>query len=84
MKNNIVSKYLKKFGLSKAKEVVYIMRTSDDEYPRNKYFSWAEYVKRPDLKKHWPFHYENCWFVCNDTLVDMQYQIDEQAREQKG
>ena len=35
--NQIVSKYLKKFGLSKAKQIVYIMRTSEDEYPKNKY-----------------------------------------------
>ena len=45
MKNNIVSKYLKIFGLSKLKQIVYIMRTSEDEYPRNKYFNWEDYIK---------------------------------------
>ena len=45
MKNNIVSKYLKMFGLSKLKQVVYIMRTSEDEYPRNKYLNWDDYIK---------------------------------------
>ena len=43
MKNNIVSKYLKMFGLSSLKQVVYIMRTSEDEYPRNKYLDWDDY-----------------------------------------
>ena len=33
------------------------------KYPKNKYPNWEDYIKRPDLKKHWPFHYENYWIV---------------------
>ena len=43
--NKIVGKYLKKFGLSRAKQIVYIMRTSEDEYPKNKYPNWEDYIK---------------------------------------
>ena len=75
MKNNIVSKYLKKFGLSRAKQIVYIMQTSEDEYPKNKYPNWEDYIKRPDLRKHYPFHYEIVWGVCSNTIEEMEYQL---------
>ena len=68
MKKNIVSKYLKKFGLNKCKQVVYIMRTSEDEYPKNKYPNWEDYIKAS----------QSCgpWFICNDTIEELQYQLD--------
>jgi hypothetical protein len=68
-KNNIVSKYLKKFGLKKAKQVVYIMRTSEDEYPKNKYPNWEDYIK---IKNN----YSNCFYICNDTVEELKYQIE--------
>ena len=71
MKTNIVSKYLKKFGLSKCKQVVYIMRTSEDEYPRNKYFNWDDYIKSQSCG---PFVFR--WFICNDTIEELEYQLD--------
>ena len=74
--NKIVGKYLKKFGLSRAKQIVYIMRTSEDEYPKNKYPNWEDYIKRPDLQKHWPFDYENFWCVCSQAIEEMKYQLD--------
>ena len=74
--NQIVSKYLKKFGLSKAKQIVYIMRTSEDEYPKNKYPNLEDYIKRPDLKKHFPYDYENFWYVCSEAIDEMQYQLE--------
>jgi len=75
MKNNIVSKYLKKFGLSRAKQLVYIMRTSEAEYPKYKYSTWKEYIKRPDLRKYYPFHYEIVWGVCSNCIEEMKYQL---------
>ena len=71
MKTNIVSKYLKKFGLSRCKQVVYIMRTSEDEYPRNKYFNWDDYIKSQNCN---PFVFR--WFICNDTIEELEYQLD--------
>ena len=68
-KNNIVSKYLKKFGLKKAKQVVYIMRTSEDEYPKNKYPNWEDYIK---IKNN----YSNYFYICNDTVEELKYQIE--------
>ena len=62
MKNNIVSKYLKIFGLSKLKQIVYIMRTSEDEYPRNKYFNWDR-------------EYEICKQIAKDLRIDF-FRID--------
>ena len=66
--NKIVGKYLKKFGLSRAKQIVYIMRTSEDEYPKNKYPNWEDYIKAS----------QSCgpWFICNDTIEELQYQLD--------
>ncbi len=58
------------------KQIVYIMRTSEDEYPKNKYPNWEDYIKRPDLKKHWPFDYENFWCVCSQAIEEMKYQLD--------
>ena len=68
-KNNIVSKYLKKFGLKKAKQVVYIMRTSEDEYPKNKYPNWEDYIK---IKNN----YSNYFYICSDTIEELKYQIE--------
>ena len=69
MKNNIVSKYLKIFGLSKLKQIVYIMRTSEDEYPRNKYFNWEDYIKTKN-------GYDNYFYICNNTVEELRYQIE--------
>ena len=69
--NQIVSKYLKKFGLSKAKQIVYIMRTTEDEYPKNKYPNWENYIKRLDL-----IDYKNFWCICSETIDEMQYQLE--------
>ena len=82
--NQIVSKYLKKFGLSKAKQIVYIMRTSEDEYPKNKYPNWEDYIKRPDLKKYFPFDYENFWCVCSSAIDEMQYQLEHYKGERRN
>ena len=77
MKNNIVSKYLKMFGLSRLKQVVYIMRTSEDEYPRNKYLNWDDYIKTKN-------GYDNYFYICSNTIEELEYQINQQASEQKG
>jgi len=77
IKNDIVSKYLKIFGLSKLKQVVYIMRTSEDKYPRNKYFNWDDYVKTKN-------GYDNYFYICSNTIKELEYQINQQANEQKG
>ena len=82
--NQIVSKYLKKFGLSKAKQIVYIMRTSEDEYPKNKYPNWEDYIKRPDLKKYFPFDYGNFWCVCSSAIDEMQYQLEHYKGERRN
>ena len=71
MKNNTVSKYLKMFGLSKLKQVVYIMRTSEDEYPRNKYPNWDNYIKTKN-------GYNNCFYICSNTIEELEYQIKQQ------
>ena len=80
--NQIVSKYLKKFGLSKAKQIVYIMRTSEDEYPKNKYVNWEDYVKVKECIKHnefpnsyrdWKYPY---WVICSQAIDEMQYQLE--------
>ena len=86
MKNNIVSKYLKMFGLSKLKQVIYIMRTSEDEYPRNKYLNWDDYVKA-GYKEHpsrFPLMYDGYFYICSNTIEELEYQINQQASEQKG
>ena len=75
--NQIVSKYLKKFGLSKAKQIVYIMRTTEDEYPKNKYSNWENYIKRLDL-----IDYKNFWYICSETIDEMQYQLEHYKGEQ--
>ena len=77
MKNNIVSKYLKMFGLSRLKQVVYIMRTSEDQYPRNKYLNWDDYIKTKN-------GYDNYFYICSNTIEELEYQINQQASEQKG
>ena len=77
MKNNVVSKYLKIFGLSRLKQVVYIMRTSEDEYPRNKYLNWDDYIKTKN-------GYDNYFYICSNTIEELEYQINQQANEQKG
>jgi len=82
-KLNIVSKYLKKFGLSRAKQIVYIMRTDEDEYPKNKYPNWEDYVKVKECIKHnefppsyrdWKYPY---WVICSQAIEEMEYQIEE-------
>ena len=77
MKNNIVSKYLKKFGLSRAKQIVYIMRTSEDEYPKNKYPNWEDYVKVKSYIKpnQFPLAYDGHFFICSNTIEEMEYQL---------
>jgi|TARA_E500000318_G_scaffold84348_1_gene80142 hypothetical protein len=77
MKNNVVSKYLKIFGLSRLKQVVYIMRTSEDEYPRNKYLNWDDYIKTKN-------GYDNYFYICSNTIEELEYQINQQASKQKG
>ena len=77
MKNNIVSKYLKIFGLSRLKQVVYIMRTSEDEYPRNKYLNLEYYIKTKN-------GYYNYFYICSNTIEELEYQINQQASKQKG
>ena len=77
IENNIVSKYLKMFGLSKLKQVVYIMRTSEDQYPRNKYLNWDDYIKTKN-------GYDNYFYICSNTIEELEYQINQQASEQKG
>jgi len=91
--NYIVSKYLKKFGLSRAKQIVYIMRTSEDEYPKNKYVNWEDYVKvKQDIKhnefppsyRDWKYPY---WIICSQAIDEMGYQLNQQAinsSKQKG
>ena len=78
MKNNIVSKYLKKFGLSKCKQVVYIMRTSEDEYPKNKHPNWEDYIKAGQNYRNSrkPLCYDGYWFICSNTIEELQYQLD--------
>ena len=80
--NQIVSIYLKKFGLSRAKQIVYIMRTSEDEYPKNKYPNWEDYVKVKQYIKHnefppsyrdWKYPY---WVVCSQAIEEMEYQLE--------
>jgi hypothetical protein len=93
MKNDVVSKYfvkeyLKIFGLSRLKQVIYIMRTSEDEYPRNKYLNWGNYVKagkdyKNSKKPLYADGFYN-WFICSDTIEELEYQINKQASEQKG
>ena len=68
-KNNIVSKYLKKFGLKKAKQVVYIMRTSEDKYPKNKYPNWEDYIKTKN-------GYDNYFYICSNAIEELEYQIE--------
>ena len=79
--NKIVCKYLKKFGLSRAKQIVYIMRTSEDEYPKNKYANWKDYVEVKKCLKHnefpnshrdWKYPY---WVICSQAIKEMQYQL---------
>ena len=77
IKNNVVSKYLKIFGLSRLKQVVYIMRTSEDEYPRNKYLNWDDYIKTKN-------GYDNYFYICSNTIEELEYQINQQASKQKG
>ena len=86
MKNNIVSKYLKMFGLSRLKQVVYIMRTSEDEYPRNKYLNWDDYVKAgyKEYPSRFPLMYDGYFYICNNTIKELEYQLKQQASEQKG
>ena len=91
IKNDIVSKYLKIFGLSRLKQVIYIMRTSEDEYPKNKYLNWDDYVKAgKDYKNSKKPLYSDGfynWFICNGTIEELKYQLNQRATsssEQKG
>ena len=86
MKNNIVSKYLKIFGLSRLKQVVYIMRTSEDEYPRNKYFNWDDYIKAgyKERPSRFRLSFEGYFYICSNTIKELEYQINQQANKQKG
>ena len=86
IKNDIVSKYLKIFGLSKLKQVVYIMRTSEDKYPRNKYFNWDDYVKAgyKEYPSRFPLMYDGYFYICNNTIKELEYQLNQQASKQKG
>ena len=76
--NQIVSKYLKKFGLSNAKQIVYIMRTSEDEYPKNKYPNWEDYVKvKSNIKPStFPLAYDGYFFICSEAINEMEYQLE--------
>ena len=77
--NKIVGKYLKKFGLSRAKQIVYIMRTSEDEYPKNKYPNWKDYVKVISYVKpsEFPLAYDGYFFICSNTIEELEYQIEQ-------
>jgi hypothetical protein len=65
----IVNKYLRKFGLSRCKQVVYIMRTAEDEFPRNKYPNWSDYIKSNKS------NYSNFFYICDNTIEELKYQI---------
>ena len=45
------------------------MRTSEDEYPRNKYFNWEDYIKTKN-------GYDNYFYICNNTIEELRYQIE--------
>ena len=71
MNRNIVSKYLKFFGLDNLKQVIYIMRTAEDEYPKNKHPNWTDYV-RDGIKLNYKGVY---WSICPSTIEELEYQI---------
>ena len=75
----VVRAYLKIFGLSNLKQVIYIMRTSEDEYPKNKYPNWIDYVKvMKDCKPNqFPLGYDRYFYICSNTIEELEYQIKE-------
>jgi hypothetical protein len=75
----VIRAYLKIFSLSKLKQIIYIMRTSEDKYPRNKYPNWKDYVKVISYVKpsEFPLAYDGYFFICSNTIEELEYQIEQ-------
>jgi len=75
---NVVSKYIKIYGLSRLKQTIYIMSTPQDLWPYTKYPLWSNYIKAKQ-KNSKNFHikgvYQGFW-TCNDTMREIEYQVN--------
>ena len=53
---------------------------------QNKYLNWDDYVKAgyKEVSSRFPLMYDGYFYICNDTIEELKYQINQQASEQKG
>lgn len=83
---NTVSKYIKIYGLSRLKQTIYIMGTSEGLFPFTKYPSWIDFIKaRQKNSKNFRSRgiYEG-FYTCRDTMQEIKYQIDNVEFCKKG
>ena len=43
----------------------------------SKYLNWDDYIKTKN-------GYDNYFYICSNTIEELEYQINQQANEQKG
>ena len=67
----VIRAYLKIFSLSKLKQVIYIMSTSEDEFPRNTYPNWVDFIRNYKLK----LNSSSFIYICSNTIEELEYQI---------
>ena len=75
---NIISKYIKIYGLSELKQTIYIMGTSEGLFPFTKYPNWVDFIKaKQKNSKNFRSRgiYEG-FYTCSDTMQEIKYQID--------
>ena len=75
---NIVSKYIKIYGLSSLKQTIYIMGTCQSLWPYTKYPNWTDFIKaKQKNSKNFSSRgiYEG-YYTCRDTMEEIEYQVN--------
>ena len=75
---NIVSKYIKIYGLSSLKQTIYIMGTCQSLWPYTKYPNWTDFIKaKQKNSKNFRSRgiYEG-YYTCSDTMEEIEYQVN--------